>query len=157
VSAYLLTWNPNKSSFTDERYCEEYPGSPSNWSIGNLKRTIPQSGADFFFVRTGKSQGVWPLGIVGYGAFIGEPYLDQHWDDEKEARGETETYIDLQWTNQVHCLQYPNRVVPWELLLHHGLTDNDRPPQRPMSQYHGDVERLKELLDQRQRRQSNPS
>jgi hypothetical protein len=152
MPAYLLTWNRNKSAFTDERYRKEYPKSPSNWSIGNLKTAIPNSGDDFFFVRTGKSQGVRPLGIVGYGTFIGEPYPGQHWDHEKCARGETEMYINIQWTNQVHCLQYPSRVVPWELLLHHGLTNNDRPSQLSTSRYYGDVERLKELFDQRQRR-----
>jgi hypothetical protein len=156
MSAYFLTWNPKKSSFTDERYCKEFPESPGNWSIGNLKMAIPQSGDDFFFVRTGKSQGVRPLGIVGYGTFIGEPYVDRHWDDYKGVRGETEMYIDLQWTNQVHCLQYPDRVLPWEHLLRHGLTDNDRPPQLSMSRYHGDVQHLKELFDRRQRRQSDP-
>jgi hypothetical protein len=54
MSAYLLSWNPKRSSFTDERYRDEFPDSPGDWlelssdapqSESNLKRAPQDSHA----------------------------------------------------------------------------------------------------------------
>jgi len=42
MSTYLLSWNPKKSSFTDERYRAEFPDGPGNWDIGSLKKNAPE-------------------------------------------------------------------------------------------------------------------
>jgi len=148
MSTYLLSWNPKKSSFTDERYRAEFPDAPGNWDIGSLKRSAPETGDDWFLVRTGKRNGVKPTGIIAYGTFL-DTEDGEHWRDEKYQRGEITTYIRLNTERQVQCLDYPERVLSVDILKYSDLTHTVGAPQASMIRFNGgsvETNRLKKTV-----------
>ena len=151
MSAYLLSWNPARSSFTDEHYRAEFPRvDGGNWDIGKLQKVVPRDGDEFFLVRVGHRHGVKPTGIVGYGIIASDPYPGQHWDQQRAARGEKASYVDINFERQIHCLEHPEAVLGVDILHRAGLTHKVWAPKSPMMQITDpdDVLRLKELFEQ---------
>jgi hypothetical protein len=148
MSAYLISWNPVKSSFDDERYRDEFPDSPGNWSIGRLKKKAPQAGDEFFFARNGARDGIKNVGLIGYGVFTHERKTTDHWDPEKAALGIKETYVGIKWTYQIHCLDHPEQIITLAILRGAGLTHKLWAPQPSMISIkdYTDIPRLKKLF-----------
>ena len=151
MSAYLLSWNPQRSSFTDERYRALFPQVyGGNWDIGKLQKLAPHDGDECFLARVGRRNGVKPTGIVGYGSIASDPYPLQHWDQQRAARGEEAFYVDIKMERHIHCLEHPEAVLGVDILHRAGLTHKVWAPQSPMMQITDpdDVLRLKELFEQ---------
>lgn len=92
-SHWLLAWNPKHFSWEDlpaligqvER--EESP--VVQWSCASSKAAI---GDEAWLVRLGTGRAV----IMGHGTIVKEPYPDAHWDEDKQAAGETAQYVAIE-------------------------------------------------------------
>jgi 5-methylcytosine-specific restriction endonuclease McrA len=91
MSAYLLTWNPDRWTWDDlSEWVEDVlAGGEVNfrWSTGSTK-SIPL-GARVFLLR----QGVEPLGIMASGWVTEASFPDEHWDEARALVGDKANYI----------------------------------------------------------------
>jgi hypothetical protein len=148
MSAYLISWNPVRSSCVDERYSEEFPDSPGNWSIGRLKKKAPQANDEFFFARNGARDGIKNVGLIGYGVFTHERETTNHWDPGKAALGIKETYVGIEWTYQIHCIDHPEQIITLATLRKADLRHKLWSPPSPMITIKdsADMPRIKKLF-----------
>jgi 5-methylcytosine-specific restriction enzyme A len=109
MTTYLLTWNPNRWTWTDlsltaHRVREEGCAS-MRWSCGNTRRI--EAGDRVFLLR----QGAEPRGIVASGTVIEPPYEDVHWDEDASKPA---LYVDV----KLDALLDPDAddILPRELL-----------------------------------------
>ena len=110
MNTFLLYWNPFFSSYTLERFQEnfrfpegmdvlteddDWDRSPSffNWSV--LEHEKAHEGDRFIFIRVGYEK---PTGMVGLGTFTSEPYLDKDWS----GQGREVYYLDMEWESVVN-------------------------------------------------------
>ena len=152
MSAYLISWNPARSSFDDERYREEFPDGPGNWSIGRLTKKAPHAGDEFFLARNGARDGIKNVGLIGYGVFTHDVETADHWDEVKADLGVNETYRGIKWTHQIHCLDHPERIITPAMLRGACLTHQLWAPQSSLIQIKddADIPRIKQLFHRRQ-------
>ena len=90
TKTYLLRWNPDISSFTEDDYdfCVERAGNgpfPMNWSIYEWEDA--HMGDEFNMMRVGDEN----AGIVFRGKFTSEPYTDDDWAGTSKKRH----YMDM--------------------------------------------------------------
>ena len=95
MAIYLFTWNPARWDWTylqdsiaevkENGYCSE------RWSCGVTKKI--RTGDRAFLMKLGKE----PRGIVASGWVASDVYEDRHWDKDKEAKGKTALYVDVDW------------------------------------------------------------
>ena len=95
MTTYLFAWNPTRWDWTylrdsiaevrENGYCSE------RWSCGVTKKI--RTGDRAFLVKLGDE----PRGIVASGWVTSDVYEDGHWDKDKEAKGETALYVDVDW------------------------------------------------------------
>lgn len=91
-SAFLLTWNPARTS--DEGMAEAIVSTASgvpwteSWSTGGRRQGI-EPGDRVYLLR----QGTAGRGIVGSGIAISHIESDQHWADSSK----TANYVDVEW------------------------------------------------------------
>ena len=110
MKTFLLYWNPHFSSYTPERFLNDFKfpegkdiltdednwdRSPSffNWSV--LEHEKAHKGDRFIFVRVGFEK---PTGMVGVGTFTSEPYVDRDWS----GQGRVVYYLDMRWESVVN-------------------------------------------------------
>jgi 5-methylcytosine-specific restriction protein A len=95
MSAYLLTWSPNKWQWKDlsQRITEikKKGFCITDWSCGNNKSIA--KGDRLFLLRQGEE----PRGIVGAGFADSEPFEAVHWREEKAKAGRTTMYLTVRW------------------------------------------------------------
>jgi len=95
MATYLFTWNPARWDWTylqdsiaevkENGYCSE------RWSCGVTKKIRTDDRA--FLMKLGEE----PRGIVASGWIASDIYEDKHWNQDKEAKGKTALYVDLDW------------------------------------------------------------
>lgn len=92
MKGYILRWNPNISSWTDERH-EQFMqvfiaenGAKMNWSVYDFEDL--EIGDFFILQRVGSDCD----GISGFGTFSSEPYTERSW---KRRDGTNLFYADL--------------------------------------------------------------
>jgi len=81
MKLYILRWNPNISSYTEDGFLRDFydlsrrnsHGAEMNWSIYEPEQLQP--GDWFIFCRVGTKHD----GIVGFGRFTSQPYLGKSW------------------------------------------------------------------------------
>ena len=93
MGTYLLLWNPKQWEWKDiEDYINAKKGIEKDyirWSIGNTKKI--KIGDRVFLMRLGEE----PKGIIAAGTVVREPFVAEHWDDERAIMGETARYINF--------------------------------------------------------------
>jgi hypothetical protein len=91
MPAYLLTWNPQHSQWTDLADIAQQlrDGIPveETWSCGN-SRSIP-IGSQVFMLR----QGTKPKGIIASGWVTKASFPDAHWDEARAAEGKQAFFV----------------------------------------------------------------
>ena len=109
MKTFLLYWNPHFSSYTPERFLNDFDftegkdvltdedcwdRSPSffNWSV--IEHEKAHEGDRFIFIRVGYEK---PTGMVGVGTFTSEPYIDNDWS----GQGRKVYYMDMDWESVV--------------------------------------------------------
>jgi len=106
MSAYLLTWNPDRFEWTDLNAdavaVVQGKAAMSQWSCGN-STTIPAD-SRFFLYRQGRRG----RGVVGSGWTTRASYRDLHWDPERQKRGEDANYVGI----ALDALIDPSRTEP---------------------------------------------
>lgn len=83
MSTYLLTWNPNRWEWdmADNLTTLRRRGFvDSRWSCGITKRI--ETGDRIFLLRQGRE----PRGIMAAGISRSQPYIDDHWDDNRSGK-----------------------------------------------------------------------
>jgi 5-methylcytosine-specific restriction protein A len=109
MPAYLLTWNPKNWNWADlpEVVNQLESGVPVDhrWSCGN-SRSIAV-GSRVFLLR----QGVEPKGIVASGWVTQSPFADEHWDENRAAKGDKAFFI----TFAADALLNPDNKPPLDL------------------------------------------
>ncbi len=75
MATYILFWNPDISSYTEERFLEDFVRNKAvdNWSIHEWENV--QYDDRFYMVKCGSGN----TGIVMKGLFVGECYEDEDW------------------------------------------------------------------------------
>ena len=95
MTAYLLTWNPEKFDWTDVSSCARQVQSRGRkklgWSCGNTRRV--EIDAPFFLLKQGKGA----RGIIGSGTVLAQPTCEPHWDDELRRQGKTQLELRVQF------------------------------------------------------------
>lgn len=93
MATFLLTWNPRLfpwGTLQDELAQVRRSGrATQSWSVG-LTRSI-RAGDRFFLIRLGKE----PRWLVAAGWFASSPYLADHWDRQRAARGDQTLFADI--------------------------------------------------------------
>jgi len=113
MSACILTWNPNRSSFDDLRdFAREVLKEPQKrrWSCGVTKSEKKIGEGDRAFLLR---QVVEPRGIVGSGEVVRSPYPDDHWKEE----GKVANYVDVRF--DVFLIPEVDQILGWEKLVSH--------------------------------------
>ena len=91
--AYLLTWNPERSTWTELPQAARAlrAGNPYNdrWSCGNTT-SIP-IGARVFLLRQGPDR----PGVIGSGWVSRSTFQAPHWDVARHADGDVANYVDV--------------------------------------------------------------
>lgn len=91
MSAIILMWNPDISSYTKEHFEKDLNEFNTidedwyNWSVWEHEKV--EESNDFYLVRVGKGN----TGIVMSGTVISEPYLDNDWS----GKARKTYYVDL--------------------------------------------------------------
>lgn len=83
MSTYLITWNPNRWEWDMQEDIAAFRARgffDSRWSCGRTKSI--EVGDRLFLLRQGRE----PRGIVASGVAKSEPYLDEHWDDNRSDK-----------------------------------------------------------------------
>ena len=110
MKTFLLYWNPFFSSYTPERFQndfrfpegknvltdeDDWDRSPSffNWSV--VEHEKARKGDRFIFIRVGYEK---PTGMVGVGTFTSDPYIDRDWS----GQGRKVYYLDMRWESVVN-------------------------------------------------------
>ena len=123
MKTFLLYWNPHFSSYTPERFLNDFKfpdgkdiltdednwdRSPSffNWSV--LEHEKAHKGDRFIFVRVGFEK---PTGMVGVGTFTSEPYVDRDWS----GQGREVFYLDMRWESVVNPTS--DKILKTETLI----------------------------------------
>lgn len=123
MKTFLLFWNPHFSSYTPERFLNDFifpegkdvltdednwDRSPSffNWSV--LEHEKAHKGDRFIFVRVGFEK---PTGMVGVGTFTSEPYVDRDWT----GQGREVYYLDMRWESVVNPTS--DKILKTETLI----------------------------------------
>jgi 5-methylcytosine-specific restriction enzyme A len=95
MDAYLLTWNPARYDWDElprlARRLENGQTAGTTWSCGQTRRI--EKGDRLFMLR----QGSEPRGIVGSGRAAGRVVREEHWDEERAARGDKANYIEVEF------------------------------------------------------------
>ena len=95
MPTFLLTWNPDKSSWDDldaaALACGRGEVAFDRWSCGSNKRI--EAGDHFLMLRQRRE----PCGIFAHGTVIKGSYPEAHWDDATR----TALYVDLQFDGLV--------------------------------------------------------
>ncbi|MCM1293631.1 MAG: hypothetical protein NC111_07375 [Bacteroides sp.] len=75
MSTYILFWNPSISSYTEERFLDDfyYQWGVGNWSIAEYENL--KVGDTFYMIRCGEGN----VGIVMKGVFTSDPYESSDW------------------------------------------------------------------------------
>lgn len=106
MSAYLLTWNPDRFEWTDLHAdavaVVQGKAAMSTWSCGN-STAIPVD-SRFFLYRQGKRG----RGIVGSGWTTRASFRDLHWDPERRAKEDQTNYVGI----ALDALIDPDRIKP---------------------------------------------
>lgn len=111
MNTFLLYWNPHFSSYTLERFHDDFDFRDSfygsyldsifdcdrlpldfNWSVWEHEKA--HEGDRFFFIRVGYEK---PTGLVGWGSFTSEPYADEDWS----GQGRPTFYMDMEFDSVV--------------------------------------------------------
>lgn len=82
MSTYLVTWNPNRWEWDMHENIaalKQRGFFDSRWSCGRTKSI--KTGDRLFLLRQGRE----PRGILAAGVAKSEPYLDEHWDDNRSG------------------------------------------------------------------------
>jgi 5-methylcytosine-specific restriction protein A len=116
MSTYLLTWNPNKWPWHDLDDCiaeiETLGFHEDTWSCGRNKQiTI---GDRLFLIRQGKE----PRGIVASGWAVSGFFEDDHWDQARQAEGQSALYI---WMRFITLLDADHEPILSRDSLNHGV------------------------------------
>lgn len=92
VSAFLLTFNPEKSDwFADQKPADETGAAQGRWSTGSRSSGI-SVGDRLYMLQLGKGS----RGIVASGRARGPIEQDEHWDLD---RGGVANYVQVAWDN----------------------------------------------------------
>ena len=123
MKTFLLYWNPHFSSYSPERFLDEFAFSPSrkvlreddpdwdsspnffDWSIYEYEKA--KEGDRFIFVRVGYEK---PTGIIGMGYFTSDPFEDEDWSGQDRLT----YYVDMEWESIVDPTS--DAVLPTEVL-----------------------------------------
>lgn len=93
MTSYLLTWNPNKWSWSslenDLEKLSEEGIFQKRWSCGGTKRI--KAGDEVFLMRLGKM----PKGIMGRGFVTRGVFSAEHWNPQRAAAGEAANYVKV--------------------------------------------------------------
>lgn len=93
MTSYLLTWNPNKWSWSSlENDLEKLSKEgilQKRWSCGGTKRI--KAGDEVFLMRLGKM----PKGIMGRGIVTRGVFSAEHWNPQRAAAGEAANYVKV--------------------------------------------------------------
>jgi hypothetical protein len=93
-SHWLLAWNPKNFEWQELPELIEQIERDENpvvrWSCASSKVTL---GDEAWLVRLGTGRAV----IMGHGTVVKEAYEAAHWDEEKQAAGETAHYVDVEF------------------------------------------------------------
>jgi len=112
-TAYLLTWNPDKWNDWDLAMIaqEVTEGQPYEepWRCGN-KNIKP--GDRVFLLKQGRHQ---PVGLIGSGVAISNPYQELHYEEDQAAQGNRTQYVDVEFDYLVDGMQ--EVVIPRHELL----------------------------------------
>lgn len=108
MNTYLLLWNPAISSYTLDRFEEEFNFENGqfdfiedednfpwdlNWTVKDWEKA--RQGDRFFMLRVGEKQ---PNGVVMSGIFSSNPYVDEDWS----GKGRVVHYVDLEFDAAIH-------------------------------------------------------
>lgn len=95
MPTYLLTWNASRTELDwahDQQACFSSTSMVAfRWACGNTRRIL--EGDRLFFLR----QRLEPRGLIALGYVARSPYEDTHWDEAKDARGESALFVDAVW------------------------------------------------------------
>jgi 5-methylcytosine-specific restriction enzyme A len=110
---FLLTWNPENYDWGDDQdqAIEAVYATgkrDDRWSCG-VRTDLPR-GSRFFLMKVGKRG----RGLIGSGWVLSTPYRDWHWVQERERRGETALYVDIQFDalEKEPIIYYEKLVTP---------------------------------------------
>lgn len=109
MNTFLLLWNPSISSYTLDRFEEEFNFEEAaqsdfidnedyfpwdlNWTVRDWEKA--RDGDRFYMLRVGENQ---PNGIVMSGKFSSNPYVDEDWS----GKGRVVHYVDLELDAAFH-------------------------------------------------------
>lgn len=113
MATFLLAWNPKRWHWNDIAEMSQLVQSgkliTTRWSCGNSKRL--QNGDRVFFIKLGQE----PKGIFASGYVVQSSYEDLHWDNEKEASGETAIFVKVRFDKLLNP-ENNNSILPRQLL-----------------------------------------
>lgn len=95
---WLFTWNPENWSWGELpniiKLSKAGGSTTQRWSCSNSNVAI---GDKAWLIRLG----VPPKGIFATGNVVSEPYEDEHWDSERNSKGDKTQYVDIELTQVV--------------------------------------------------------
>ncbi len=104
--SWLFSWNPAnwkwESFDTDREITHAGKTVTHAWRCSNQDAAI---GDKAYLVKAGTP----PRGIIAVGNVVSEPYEDSHWDEERAAKGETCSYVEIAFSQ----IQDPARNDPY--------------------------------------------
>src|SRR5689334_1083747 len=130
MATYLLTWNPDKSDWTDFDEAVAATQAGHLWrdsrSCGGTKRIA--RGDRLFLHRQGPDD----PGLIGHGYALGKPEYHRHWDPEKRAKRQDALFVDVDFDflskrsviARRELLQPPLNSVRWDTQSS-GITINE--------------------------------
>lgn len=100
----ILMWNPSISSYTMERYIEDYEYLAEGWVPADFNWSVWQhneakAGDKFFMVKVGPGTN----GIVMSGTFTSDPYRASDWS----GKGREVYYMDMDIEEMLHPEKTP--------------------------------------------------
>ena len=109
MATFLLYWNPFFSSYKLDRFLKDFDFSDGkdvlteadwdrlpddfDWSV--VEHEKAKDGDRFIFIKVGYEK---PIGIVGVGTFVSDPYEDEDWS----GQGRKVFYMDMEWESVVN-------------------------------------------------------
>ena len=92
---YLMTWNPQNWGWPDfEEDCQRTAAGKRKVRSWSCHSKQPVVGDRAFLLRTG----IEPRGIIAIENIVRESYEDPHWDPAKAGAGESQSYVDVEFT-----------------------------------------------------------